>query len=65
MTAEQREGPTDEVLFDRRGHLGVITLNRRRAVNALTTGMVAAMTERLAAWGEERRRGRRSGAGCR
>jgi enoyl-CoA hydratase len=50
MTAEKTEGPVDEVLFDRRGHLGVITLNRPRAVNALTAGMVAAMLERLAAW---------------
>jgi enoyl-CoA hydratase len=50
MTAEQAEGPPGEVLFDRRGHLGVITLNRPKAVNALTAGMVAAMTERLAAW---------------
>ena len=49
MTAEQTEGPADEVLFGRRGHLGVITLNRPKAVNALTAGMVAAMTERLAA----------------
>lgn len=47
---EQTEGPTDEVLFDRRGHLGVITLNRPKAVNALTAGMVADMTERLAVW---------------
>ena len=50
MTAEQTEGPTDEVLFDRRGRLGVITLNRPKAVNALNAGMVAAMTEQLAAW---------------
>ena len=39
-----------EVLFQRRGHLGVITLNRPRAVNALTAGMVAAMLEQLTAW---------------
>ena len=50
MTAEQAEGPADEVLFVRRGRLGVITLNRPKAVNALNAGMVAAMTEQLAAW---------------
>lgn len=50
MAAEQAERPANEVLFDRRGHLGVITLNRPKAVNALTAGMVAAMTEQLAAW---------------
>ncbi len=45
--------PTDEVLFERRGHLGVITLNRPKAVNALTAGMAAAMLEQLAAWADD------------
>jgi enoyl-CoA hydratase len=54
MTAETTEaGPTDEVLFERRGRLGVITLNRPRAVNALTAGMAAAMLERLTAWADD------------
>ncbi|MBT2537447.1 enoyl-CoA hydratase/isomerase family protein [Arthrobacter sp. ISL-69] len=48
-----RASPTDEVLFERRGHLGVITLNRPKAVNALTAGMAAAMLERLAAWADD------------
>ncbi len=39
-----------EVLFEKRGHLGVITLNRPNAVNALNAGMVAAILEQLTAW---------------
>lgn len=39
-----------EVLFERRGRLGVVTLNRPKAVNALTAGMAAAMLETLTAW---------------
>ncbi|MFK4296464.1 enoyl-CoA hydratase [Arthrobacter sp. GAS37] len=42
-----------EVLFEKRGHLGVITLNRPRAVNALTAGMVHAMLEQLTAWADD------------
>lgn len=45
--------PTDEVLFERRGRLGVITLNRPRAVNALTAGMAAAMLEQLTKWADD------------
>ena len=41
---------TAEVLFDRRGRLGVITLNRPRAVNALTAGMVDLLLRHLTAW---------------
>lgn len=53
MTAETIEGPTDEVLFEQRGRVGVITLNRPKAVNALNAAMVAAMLERLAAWADD------------
>lgn len=42
-----------EVLFEKRGHLGVITLNRPKAVNALTAAMVAAMLEQLTAWADD------------
>ena len=41
---------TDEVLFERQGRAGLITLNRPKALNALTLGMVDAMTARLQAW---------------
>ena len=37
----------EEVLFERRGHLGVVTLNRPKAVNALNAGMVKAMLSQL------------------
>ena len=42
-----------EVLFERRGRLGIMTLNRPKAVNALTAGMVSAMLEQLRLWGED------------
>ena len=39
-----------EILFDRRGAAGVVTLNRPQALNALTHGMVRALRARLDAW---------------
>jgi enoyl-CoA hydratase len=39
-----------EVLFERRGAAGVITLNRPKALNALTLGMVRAMHPKLKEW---------------
>jgi enoyl-CoA hydratase len=33
----------DEILFERRGAAGLITLNRPKALNALTHGMAVAM----------------------
>ena len=39
-----------EVLFERRGRLGVVTLNRPQAVNALTAGMVDLLLRQLTAW---------------
>ncbi|KAD4060566.1 enoyl-CoA hydratase/isomerase family protein [Arthrobacter yangruifuii] len=51
MAAAGPEVPdTQEVLFERRGRLGVITLNRPKAVNALTAGMASAMLEQLTRW---------------
>ncbi|MDR6986682.1 enoyl-CoA hydratase [Paenarthrobacter nitroguajacolicus] len=43
----------DEVLFERRGHLGVVTLNRPKAVNALNAGMVKAMLQQLTDWADD------------
>jgi len=40
----------DEVLFERRGALGLITLNRPQALNALTLQMIHAMTAQLEEW---------------
>ncbi len=39
-----------EVLFERRGRLGQIILNRPRAINALTWGMVVAIQTKLDEW---------------
>lgn len=44
MTDEQ------EVLFEVRGTLGVITLNRPKALNALTAGMCRQITDQLEIW---------------
>ena len=48
MTPEP--GNDAEVLFERRGALGLITLNRPKALNALTQGMCVAMKTQLDAW---------------
>ena len=50
-TAEQ--APTEEVLVRRAGHLGHLVLNRPRALNALTGGMIAVVRQQLEAWRED------------
>ncbi|CAM2784284.1 enoyl-CoA hydratase [Legionella steigerwaltii] len=44
---------TDEVLFEQEGSLGVITLNRPRALNALTLNMILNMQRQLSLWKED------------
>ncbi|MGP6177260.1 enoyl-CoA hydratase/isomerase family protein [Microbacterium sp. A196] len=39
-----------EILFEKRGRLGVITLNRPRAINALNHDMIRAMSDALTRW---------------
>lgn len=39
-----------EVLFEQRGSLGIITLNRPKALNSLSTGMCALMDDALIKW---------------
>ena len=39
-----------EILFDRRGSAGFVTLNRPQALNAVTLGMVRTFTRQLALW---------------
>ena len=39
-----------EVLFEERGCIGIITLNRPRALNSLSTGMCVLMDEALIKW---------------
>ncbi|MFG3280751.1 enoyl-CoA hydratase/isomerase family protein [Streptomyces sp. NPDC048111] len=48
----QDEAPphTDEVLLHTEGHAAQVTLNRPRALNALTHGMVLRIDEALSAW---------------
>lgn len=43
----------DEVLFERRGAVGLITLNRPKALNALTHGMAVAMKAQLDLWAHD------------
>ena len=42
-----------EILLDRRGTAGIITLNRPAALNAVTRGMVGTLREALARWRED------------
>jgi enoyl-CoA hydratase len=39
-----------EILFDRKGAAGIVTLNRPKALNALTHDMIRQFTAKLAAW---------------
>ncbi len=41
---------TDDILFERRGAAGLITLNRPQALNAVTHDMVLALRAQLDAW---------------
>jgi enoyl-CoA hydratase len=42
-----------EILFERVGAAGLVTLNRPQALNAVTHGMVLALAERLADWASD------------
>ena len=42
-----------EILLDRRGAAGIVTLNRPQALNAVTHGMVRALRARLDAWRDD------------
>jgi enoyl-CoA hydratase len=44
------EAARSEILFERRGAAGIVILNRPHALNAVTLGMVGALTQKLAAW---------------
>src|SRR5690348_14251285 len=44
---------SDEILLDREGALGVITLNRPKALNALTLGMYRIFDPQLVRWGAD------------
>ena len=42
-----------EILFEQRGPLGVITLNRPKALNALNLPMIREMTSKLQQWADD------------
>ncbi len=42
-----------EILFDRRGAAGLVTLNRPKALNAVTHGMVLALRAQLDRWADD------------
>ncbi|MGU3361561.1 enoyl-CoA hydratase/isomerase family protein [Methylobacterium sp. M6A4_1b] len=42
-----------EILFERRGAVGLVTLNRPRALNALSLAMLRAMQAQLDAWADD------------
>jgi len=44
---------SDEILFEKRGRAGLVTLNRPAALNALTHGMVTALQAQLDAWRDD------------
>ncbi len=44
---------TDQVLFDTVGPIGLVTLNRPKALNALTLEMIQAIEPRLIAWADD------------
>ncbi|HEY8268029.1 MAG TPA: enoyl-CoA hydratase/isomerase family protein [Xanthobacteraceae bacterium] len=41
---------TSEILFERRGAAGIVTLNRPQALNALSRAMILALREQLGLW---------------
>ena len=44
---------SDEILFDRRGAAGIVILNRPKALNAVTHGMVRRLHAQLDAWRDD------------
>lgn len=46
---------TDEILLELRGNLGIVTLNRPKALNTLSLAMYRVMDPRLVAWGRDPR----------
>ena len=44
---------TDDILFERRGAAGIVTLNRPKALNAVTHAMALALRARLDRWASD------------
>jgi enoyl-CoA hydratase len=49
----QADGAIDEILIERRGGLGLVTLNRPKALNTLTLGMYRRFDPALIAWARD------------
>src|SRR4051795_5412807 len=47
------DSPASEILFERRGAAGIVTLNRPKALNAVTHDMVRALARQLEAWASD------------
>src|SRR5436309_15423144 len=47
------DSASSEILFERRGAAGVVTLNRAKALNAVTHEMVRALARQLEAWASD------------
>src|SRR5215203_1474336 len=47
------DSPASEILFERRGAAGIVTLNRPKALNAVTHDMVRALARQLADWAND------------
>jgi len=45
--------PNSDILFERRGAAGIVTLNRPKALNAVTHEMVRALARQLAVWADD------------
>jgi enoyl-CoA hydratase len=45
--------PNSDILFERRGAAGIVTLSRPKALNAVTHEMVRALARQLAAWAND------------
>lgn len=42
-----------EILFEQKGHAGIVTLNRPKALNAVTHNMILRMDEQMRAWAQD------------
>ncbi len=49
----QGSSTSQDILFERRGHAGVVTLNRPKALNAITHEMVHALAHQLDVWSHD------------
>ena len=47
------DSPDNDILFERRGAAGIVTLNRPKALNAVTHEMVRALERQLDAWAND------------